>query len=76
MSMVKREKREMVKLSMKHVNDVKKLFNLKCASMQEMNKRQNKYLEKGDEKTQEGKEKIEKIMINQYQFNEGKSYLQ
>lgn len=40
--------------------------------MQEMNKRQNKYLEKGDEKTQEGKEKIEKIMINQYQFNEGK----
>lgn len=76
MSMVKKEKREMVKLSMKHVNDVKKLFNLKCASMQEMNKRQNKYLEKGDEKTPKGKEKIEKIMINQYQFNEGQSYLQ
>ena len=43
-----KEKREMVKLSMKRVNDVQKVSNQKCVNMQEMDKRCKADLEGGD----------------------------
>ena len=51
-------RREMVKLSMKRVNEVNNVSNMKHASMQKMNKMQNKYQERGDEKTYKGREKV------------------
>ena len=61
---------------MKHVNDVKKVSNKKCVSMQKRNKRRNQYKKRGDRKAWIGKEEVEWMMTNPYQYNKGKSYHQ
>ena len=59
MLIVKRTKGELVKLTVVHVNDVNKESKLKCVLMQKGNKMWNKKLERNDEKTQKGREKVE-----------------
>ena len=59
MLIVKRTKGELVKLIVTHVNDVNKESKLKCVLMQKGNKMWNKKLERNDEKTQKGREKVE-----------------
>ena len=59
MLIVKRTKGELVKLTVIHVNDVNKESKLKCVLMQKGNKMWNKKLERNDEKTQKGREKVE-----------------